>query len=110
MRPQRLKRVDGTQAIVRRATPADTRRAFDVSMAAMGDLFARQGNQWKLDPDAIWAALESYLAHLATHAAEWWIAEDPDDGSTIGYARSIERNGLFELSELFIRPDRSRRA
>jgi len=75
-------------------------------MAAMRDLFARQGNEWKLDPDSIWAALESFLAHLATHAAEWWIAEDPDDGSTIGYARSIERKGLFELSELFIRPDR----
>jgi GNAT superfamily N-acetyltransferase len=106
MRPQHLKNVDNPEVIVRRATPADTRRAFDVAMAAMKDLFARQGNEGKLDPDSIWAALESYLAHLATHAAEWWIAEDPDDGSTIGYARSIERRGLFELSELFIRPDR----
>jgi predicted acetyltransferase len=50
--------------------------------------------------------LEPFLTHLATHAAEWWIAEDSSDGSTIGYARSIERGGLVELSEFFIRPDR----
>lgn len=91
---------------LRRATPADARAAFDVSMAAMKDLFARQGEEWTLDPAAFWAALEPFLRHLAAHAAEWWVAEDPTDGAMVGYARSVERGGLFELSELFVRPDR----
>jgi GNAT superfamily N-acetyltransferase len=97
----------GTSDInLRRATPADARRAFDVSMAAMRDLFLRQGNEWNLEPASFWLVLEPFLTHLAAHAAEWWIAEDSSDGSMVGYARSIERGGLFELSELFVRPDR----
>ncbi len=75
-------------------------------MAAMRDLSARQGNEWKLDPESFWTVLEPFLRHLATHAAEWWVTEEPVDGSMVGYARSIERGGLFELSEFFIRPDR----
>jgi GNAT superfamily N-acetyltransferase len=98
--------MSSSEVVVRRATPADARRAFDVSMEAMRDLFIRQGNAWKLDSESFWTALEPFLTHLATHAAEWWVAEDPDDGSMIGYARSIERGGLFELTEFFVRPDR----
>jgi predicted acetyltransferase len=45
-------------------------------------------------------------AFLAEHAAEWWVAETPDNHEPIGYARSIERGGLFELTELFVRPGR----
>jgi GNAT superfamily N-acetyltransferase len=95
-----------TEVRIRRATPADTRPAFDLSMASMRDLFARPGNEWKLDPESFWLVLEPFLTHLAAHAAEWWIAEDAADGSMIGYARSIERGGLLELSEFFIPPDR----
>jgi predicted acetyltransferase len=40
---------------------------------------------------------------LAAHAAEWWVAES-GDGQLLGYARSVERGGLFELSEFFVRP------
>ena len=94
-----------TEITLRRGTPADTRAAFDLSLAAMKDLFVRQGNEWTLDPESFWAVLQPFLSHLAAHAAEWWMAEDAD-GSIIGYARSIERGGLFELSEFFIRPDR----
>jgi GNAT superfamily N-acetyltransferase len=90
---------------IRRGTPRDTRAAFDVSMLAMKDLFRRQGHEWTLEPEAFWKVLEPYLTHLAEHAAEWWIAEDRADGKLIGYARSVERDGLFELSELFVRPD-----
>lgn len=91
---------------IRRATPDDMRPAFDVSMAAMRDLFVRQGHAWALDPESFWTALKPFLAHLASHAAEWWVAEDPADHSMIGYARSIERGGLFELSEFFVLPGR----
>jgi GNAT superfamily N-acetyltransferase len=95
-----------TEITIRRGTPDDARPAFDLSLASMSDLFARQGNEWKLDPESFWVALSPFLTHLAAHAAEWWVAADPADGSMLGYARSIERGGLFELSEFFIRPDR----
>jgi GNAT superfamily N-acetyltransferase len=91
---------------LRRATPDDIRPSFDVSMAAMAELFARQGDPGGLDPGSFWPQLEPLLVHLAATAAEWWVAIDEADGSMTGYARSIERGGLFELSELFVRPDR----
>jgi GNAT superfamily N-acetyltransferase len=91
---------------LRRATADDIRPAFDVSMAAMSDLFARQGDPAGIDPPSFWPQLEPLLVHLAATAAEWWVAIDEADGALVGYARSIERGGLFELSELFVRPDR----
>lgn len=90
----------------RRGTPADSRRAFDLSVAAVGDLMARQNHESSIDADSLWKVLESYVAHLAVHAAEWWLAEDAGDGSLVGHARSVERGGLFELSELFVKPGR----
>jgi hypothetical protein len=50
--------------------------------------------------------MEPIMAMLADHAAEWWVAEDADSGEMIGYARSVERDGLFELSEFFVLPSR----
>ena len=91
---------------IRRGKPDDSRPAFDVSMSAMRDLFARQEIEWTLDPESFWTLMEPIMTHLASHAAEWWVAEDPSDASLVGYARSIERGGLIELSEFFVRPDR----
>jgi GNAT superfamily N-acetyltransferase len=91
---------------IRKGTPRDNRAAFDVSMLAMKDLYLRHGHEWQLEPEAFWKVLEPFVAHLADHAAEWWIAEDRADGKLIGYARSVERGGLFELTELFVRPDK----
>jgi GNAT superfamily N-acetyltransferase len=96
----------GPEITIRRGRPGDSRAAFDVSIAAMRDLFVRQGIEWTLDPDEFHTQLEPFLAHLAVTAAEWWVAEDPADGSMIGYARSIERGGLSQLSEFFVRPGR----
>jgi GNAT superfamily N-acetyltransferase len=92
------------ELVFRRGTPEDSRPAFDLSMAAISDLFARQNQPLSIDPDAFWGVLQPYLSHLAAHAAEWWVAEDPADGSLVGHARSVERDGLFELSELFVKP------
>jgi GNAT superfamily N-acetyltransferase len=90
--------------VFRRGTPDDSRAAFDLSMAAISDLYARQNHSLSLDPDAFWRVLRPYLSHLAAHAAEWWIAEDACDGALVGHARSVQREGLFELSELFVKP------
>lgn len=100
------KRASDRSITIRRGTPDDTREAFDVSMAAVEELFTRQGVAWTLDPDAFYTGLEPLLTHFATRAAEWWVAEDRTDGSLVGYARSIERGGLLELSEFFVRPGR----
>jgi GNAT superfamily N-acetyltransferase len=99
-------RLSAAEIRLRRGTPDDTRLVFDLSIAAMRDLFARQGIAWDLDTEPFWMQLESYLRHLAVHAAEWWVAEDASDGSLVGYARSVQRGALIELSELFVRPDR----
>jgi len=48
--------------------------------------------------------MEPLFGHLAVNAAEWWVAADPSDSSLVGYARSVERGGLLELSEFFVRP------
>lgn len=94
------------EARLRRGTPADSRAAFDILVEAARDLTARHGIDWNPDPDEFWAQVEPLYAHLATHAAEWWLAEDGGSGEPIGYARSVERGGLFELSEFFVRPTR----
>src|SRR5437016_5810963 len=75
-------------------------------MAAMSDLFLRQGEPEWIHPQSLWPQLDLLLVHLAPTAAEWWVAIDEADGEMVGYARSIERRGLFELAELFVRPDR----
>lgn len=90
--------------ILRRGEPTDSRAAFDLGITAMRDLMARQNQPLTLDTDAFWLALQPYIEHLIAHAAEWWVAQDPSDGSLIGHARSIDRDGLFELTELFVRP------
>jgi GNAT superfamily N-acetyltransferase len=94
----------GHAVVLRRGTPDDSRAAFELGIAAVRDLMARQNHPLTLDADAFWLVLQPYLSHLAAHAAEWWIAEDPSDGTMLGHARSVERDGLFELSELFVRP------
>ena len=83
--------MSGTEITLRRGRLADARPAFDLSIAAMSDLFVRQGLPWGLDPEGFWTSLEPILVHLAKTAAEWWVAVDEADGSMIGYARSIER-------------------
>lgn len=91
---------------LRRGTPADSRLAFDIFVTAVRDLTVRQGTTWDPDPEVLWPRLTPMLDHLAAHAAEWWVAEDSETGEAIGYGRSVERGGLFELSEFFVLPGR----
>lgn len=91
---------------IRRATAEDSRRAFDVFLASARDLTARQNVPWEPEPESQWAKMRYLFDHLAVHAAEWWIAEDSTTGETLGYARSVERGGLFELAEFFVHPER----
>ena len=89
---------------IRRATPDDSRAAYDLTMDAVLDYLKRNGVEWSVDRDQFFAGLAPVLDFFATHNAEWWVAEGRD-GSLVGHARSIERGGLFELTEFFVRPD-----
>jgi GNAT superfamily N-acetyltransferase len=91
---------------IRRGDPADSRAAFDVFLPAVNDLARRLGTPWDPEPEELWGRLEPMFAMLAAEAAEWWVAEEADSGRLVGHARSIERGGLFELSEFFVLPDR----
>jgi GNAT superfamily N-acetyltransferase len=74
--------------------------------ASITDFGARNGTPLQGTADEWWASGEPLQRFLAEHAAEWWIAEDPGTGDLVGYARSIERGGLFELTEFFVVPGR----
>lgn len=91
---------------LRPATPADSRACFEVFWASMTDLARRLGNPWGADGETVWQELEPLYRFFAEHAAEWWVAEG--DAGLIGYARSVERDDLFELSEFFVHPERQR--
>jgi hypothetical protein len=51
----------------------------------------------------MWQERRALYEHLAHTAAHFWVAEK--EGRLIGFARSILRDGLLELTEFFIRPD-----
>ena len=91
---------------LRRGTADDSRRAFDVFLPSAQDLTRRLNVPWDVEAESLWERMRSLWDRLAEHHAEWWIAEDPATDEPIGYARSVERGGLFELSEFFVHPDR----
>lgn len=92
--------------VFRRGTANDVRPCHRLLWESATDLGHRHGTPLDGAEEDWWAGGESLNRFLAEHAAEWWVAESPhpgDDG-LLGYARSIERGGLFELTELFVRP------
>jgi GNAT superfamily N-acetyltransferase len=92
--------------VLRRGTAADIRACHDLLWTSATDLGRRHGTELEGSSDDWWSGIEPVHGFLAEHAAEWWVAEAPDSSELIGYARSIERGGLFELTELFVRPGR----
>jgi GNAT superfamily N-acetyltransferase len=92
------------QPSVRRAKPADVEACHEVMWASVTDFGARNGTPLHGTASDWWAGGEWLQRYLASHAAEWWVAEDPDTRQIIGYARSVERDGLLELTEFFVIP------
>jgi GNAT superfamily N-acetyltransferase len=92
------------QPTIRRGTPDDVERCHEVMWASVTDFGARHGTPLEGTAAEWWASGESLQRFLATQAAEWWVAEDPAARTVVGYARSIERGGLFELTEFFVEP------
>jgi GNAT superfamily N-acetyltransferase len=98
--------VHATETRIRPGTPEDNRGCVGILVDAVNDLQRRNGSLVEgspLDADVQWPRWRSFFDHIAQTAAEFWIAEDAG-GTPIGYARSIDRDGLFELTEFFVRP------
>jgi GNAT superfamily N-acetyltransferase len=88
----------------RRATPDDALACHELMWSSVTDLGIRQGTPLEGTAEDWWRSSEPLNRLLAEEAAEWWVAELPS-GRLVGFARSIERDGLFELTEFFVRPN-----
>ena len=91
----------------RPGTPADTRTCFKIFETAVDDLGRRTGgnaNATAGDP-AAFETRRPLFDHLAATGDLWWVAEDEATGRAVGYARSIVRDGVRELTEFFVLPD-----
>jgi GNAT superfamily N-acetyltransferase len=92
----------------RPGTIDDSRTVFDIFAQAITDLGQRLGVMAITggdDPDVLaqfWERRRSLFEHLARSAEHFWLAES--DGQAVGYARSIVRDSLHELTEFFVRP------
>jgi GNAT superfamily N-acetyltransferase len=93
----------------RRATPDDALACHELMWLSVTDLGRRQGTPLEGSATDWWGSSEPLHRLLAQIAAEWWVAEEAGSGRLLGFARSIERDGLFELTEFFVRPDQQSR-
>jgi GNAT superfamily N-acetyltransferase len=91
----------------RPGTPDDTKSCFEIFETAVDDLGRRTGgnaNSTSGDP-AAFETRRPLFDHLAATGDLWWVAEDDASGRPVGYARSIVRDGVRELTEFFVLPD-----
>lgn len=92
----------------RRSVPDDVPAAYPVFRRSLFDYLHRIGMvdaATAADPpiESGWASQQGWMRHLSDTAAEDWVAEDPD-GSIVGWAQSVERDGLLELTLFFVDP------
>lgn len=93
---------------LRAGTEADTPAVFRLFLRSIRDLAFRQGNHPVADGDdpdviaKIWSQRQSMFDHLARTAHQFWVAER--GAEMLGYARSIRRDGVLELTEFFVSP------
>ena len=92
--------------MARRGTSADSRACFDLFIASVADLGQRLGVETITGGtealDSLWVKRKPLFDHLAETADQWWIAEQ--DGKLSGYARSVLRDGVRQLTEFFVLP------
>ena len=91
-----------------RGTPDDTRTCFEIFETAVDDLGTADRRQRELDRRRSERRSTSAVPCSITwrrRATLWWIAEDEATGRAVGYARSIMRDGVRELTEFFVLPD-----
>ena len=95
---------------IRPGTVEDSLTVFTLFEETWADLSRRHGHDEPTsfsDPEAMsrmWKERRSLYNHLATSAAEFWLAEE--GGYPIGFSRSIIRGDVQTLTEFFVRPNR----
>ena len=90
--------------VFRPGTIDDNHTVYSIFERALADLSRRtntQADQTAGEPEA-WELRRALFEHLARTADQFWIAEQA--GEAIGYARSILRDGVRELTEFFVLP------
>jgi GNAT superfamily N-acetyltransferase len=90
--------------VFRRGTADDARDCHRLLFEAVTDFERQHGTPLEGTEEAWWAGQEPFQRYLAAGAAEWWVAQDGDSGPLLGYGRSIDNGGLFELTEFFVKP------
>ena len=93
----------------RKGTDDDSYAVFQVFSQSIIDLGERTntmaitgGNHPEV-LQSLWQRRRFLFEYLADHSAQFWVAEEA--GQIIGYARSIEHEGLIDLTEFFVLPD-----
>jgi GNAT superfamily N-acetyltransferase len=93
----------------RKADIADSYNVFKVFLRSIMDYSERMNVQAITggnDPAklaSIWEKRKPLFEFLARDASQFWVAER--DGEILGYARTIEHDGLQELTEFFVSPN-----
>lgn len=106
-KPQEL--TNSSSIIYRPGTADDSYTVFKIFEDTYADLNRRMGSTEPTstaDPEALarmWAERRSLYEHLARTAEHFWLAER--DGEPIGFARSVHRDGVRQLTEYFVLPD-----
>lgn len=96
--------------IIRPGTSEDLFSSFTVFQLALHGLYQSTGQAApddKPDNEFLLSAFEYFKIfndHFVPTAEHFWVAEE--DGEIIGFSRSMLRDGVRQLSELFVHPDR----
>jgi len=92
----------------RAGTFEDSQSVFQVFVKSIMDYSERMGVMAITggdDPrvlESLWQKRRPMFEFLAKTAAQFWVAEQ--DGEIVAYARSVEHDGLQELTEFFVAP------
>lgn len=94
----------------RNGTIEDSFAVFQIFIKAISD-YGERTNVMAItggnDPEvlqSLWQRRRSMFEFLAQTASQFWVAEE--SGEILAYARSIEHDGLQELTEFFVSPGR----
>ena len=92
----------------RQGTLEDSHAVFQIFVKSLID-YGERTNVMAItggrDPqvlESLWQRRKSMFEFLARNASQFWVAEK--DGEIVGYGRSVQFDGLQELTEFFVRP------
>lgn len=103
-----MKTLNSNTVSFRQGHSADDYTVFLIFEETLADLVQRlgfaEGTSWGDESQLakMWQQRRPLYTHLSQTAEQFWLAEQ--DGAPVGFARSILRDGVRELTELFVKP------